>query len=218
MPDRAVSSLEPRWQRLLADAAAALARREYEAVREAGRALLTQAPGCVAARRVYQQARDASAAVPVGAAERLRAVWQACVFLLPTGDLEARIRRADDVLDRFPQHGTAWAAIAHAAARLDWPETALFALDRLARLQPDEPGVLRRQAELHLQLGQASEAKAVAERWCNLRPQDPAALQLLRQACVALGLATATGTPTSGVSSAARGESEARGGSETAPR
>jgi predicted Zn-dependent protease len=99
------------------------------------------------------------------------------------------LARAEQLLARAPTSVPALRLLADAAARLNLPETAAFALTAIRELEPGDFANLQALGEAWLAAGRPDEALRVADSMLAAKPVDARALNLQRQASVAQTIA-----------------------------
>jgi predicted Zn-dependent protease len=184
VPEVTVASLDARQQKLVENARQALALGQLDYVIAVGAELLRAAPGCLAVRRLQRIAQLRAK----GAGHRLRrktaATFVAWFTRTDADNPAAALRRAEELLALDPTSVPALRRLAAAAARLELPETAAFALAAIRELEPRNRVNLLDLGQAWLAAGQPGEALAVAEAMLAAAPADAGAQALQRQASV----------------------------------
>ena len=189
VPEVTVASLDAHQQRLVENAQQALALGQLDYVVAVGAELLRAAPGCLAVRRLQRVAQLRSARGGCRLARKLAAFLGACLSRASGHDAAEALKRAEALLARDPTSVPALRRLAAAAARLDLPETAAFALVAIRELEPGNRANLLALGRAWLAAGQPGEALAVAEGMLAAVPGGAGAQALLRDASVALAVA-----------------------------
>jgi predicted Zn-dependent protease len=183
VPEVSVASLDARQRKLAENAHAALARGQLAYVLGVTAQILKTAPGCLAIRRLQRSAQLRRGRPGLVG----KVVAAAAVFLWRAGssDPGKALVRAEQLLARAPTSIPALQLLADAAARLDLPETAAFALAAIRELAPEDHANLLALGDAWLAAGRPAEALRVAEHVLAAKPVDAGALDLLRKASVA---------------------------------
>lgn len=185
VPEVTVASLDVRQRKLVENAQLALERGQLDYVLGVCTQILQVAPGCLAVRRLQRLAQLRQFQTRSRLGPKL-AAGLARIFS-PAGkdNPGAAFARAERLLARNPTSVPALRLLAAAAARLDLPETAAFALAAIRELQPGNYANLLALGEAWLIAGQPAEALSIADSMLSARPADAGALNLLRKASVA---------------------------------
>ena len=187
MPEVAVTSLDPRQQKLVDNARIALERGQVDYALDACAQVLKAAPGCLAVRKLQRAAQlkefrsknkfmakalggFSSAPLMFGSAKKD-----------PAKSLEA----AEAMLAKDPTSVAALKLLAEGAAGLGLAETAAFALDAVRELEPENRANLLALGEAWIVAGKPAEAVKTADLLLKLKPADAEAQGLLRKASVA---------------------------------
>jgi tetratricopeptide (TPR) repeat protein len=186
MPDAPVSALEPRLQRLVAKARAALEQDSWDYTIEVCAQLLKHSPGCLVVRRLQREAALKKAMRRGNMVARVRGTLTGASLLLSSNKSAAQqIETADKILSIDPNNGPGLRLLAAAAAALDLPETAVFAWECLRDARPRDTAAVLGLSAAYLAANRPADALAAAEAVLRLRPHDSEALDLLRRASVA---------------------------------
>jgi predicted Zn-dependent protease len=187
VPEVTVASLDARRQKLAENAQLALERGQLDYVLGVTAEILEAVPGCLAVRRLQR-----SAQLRGGQPRRVpKAVANVAAFIYRMGrnDPGKMLARAEQLLARAPTSVPALRLLADAAARLNLPETAAFALTAIRELEPGDYDNWLALGEAWLAAGQPAEALRVADGMLAAKPADTGALSLQRQASVAQTMA-----------------------------
>ena len=181
-----VASLDVRQQKLVENAHLALERGQLDYALDACAQILPAAPGCLPVRRLQRSAQLRRFRTQNFRLGRELGVGVTAFFSRADKiNPGAVLTRAEQWLARAPTSVPALRLLADAAARLDLPETAAFALAAIRELQPGNQANLLALGEAWLVAGQPAEAISVADYMLAARPADASALNLLRKASVA---------------------------------
>jgi tetratricopeptide (TPR) repeat protein len=193
MPEIAVTALEPRLQKLVESARAAFAAGRPESAVEAAAAVLREQPSCLPVRKLLRAAQLRQAGEKSGFGRFMANVSSAPFVLGGSRQLKeqplAAVASADKLLLRDADSVPALALLGEAAAVLGWPETAVFACETAAGLEPDRPALLLALGEALLAAGRAPDAVKAAQRVLAGHPNHTEAQALLRNASVAVTMA-----------------------------
>ena len=183
VPEVTVAALDVRQRKLAENAHLALERGQFDYVLAVTAEILAAAPGCLAMRRLQRSAQLRRGRGGFVA----RTVAGVRVFLWHSSrhDPSRALARAERLLARAPTSVPALRLLADAAARLDLPETAAFALAAVRELAPGDAANLLALGDAWLAAGRPAEALRVAEHLLAEKPADAAALGLMRKASVA---------------------------------
>jgi tetratricopeptide (TPR) repeat protein len=190
MSDEPLATLDPRFRRQLEKARRALGSGEAAIAVEITTPILHQHPGCVEARRLHQQAleeREESRRKSFLAGLSARP-WQPRAPGTLRRDPRKVLRQAEDCIAAHPRAPQGHRMLAAAAEAMRLPHTALFALETLSALRPDDREALLQRAELHRRLGQSEAAIEVAEAALRQFPGARAFQDILQSASVAVSL------------------------------
>lgn len=148
--------------------------------------ILRASPGCLPVRRLLwatlgrrRSSRGRLVTKALGSLIRAR------LFFGPRQDASGCLATADACLLVDPASVPAWRLLAEAAARLDFPETAVFAWECLREFRPEDRRTQLGLGEAYLLAGKAAEALAVADVLLHRYPQDAEVLTLMRKASIA---------------------------------
>jgi tetratricopeptide (TPR) repeat protein len=188
MPEVAVTSLDPRHQKLIENARVALDRGNLDYVLEVADQVLKAAPGCLPVRKLQRIAllrhhRGKS----TGFMSRTISGLSTAPFMFGGGKKEPAkmLETADALLAKDPMSVPALKMLAAAAAGLGLPETVAFALDAIREIEPTNRANLLALSEAWLAAGKPTEALKVADEILTMKPNDAEAQSLMRKASVA---------------------------------
>ena len=190
MSDEPLASLDPRFRRQLEKARHALASGEADIAVEITAPILRQHPGCVEARRLHWQAlgeRESGGGKSFLAGLSSRP-WRRLGPGPLRRDPRKLLRQAEECIASQPRAPQGHRMLAAAAEALGLNHTALFALEILGDLRPDDRKALHRRASLHLSLQQAEAAIEVAEAALRQFPGGREFEDVLQAASVAVSL------------------------------
>lgn len=190
MPETAITSLPLRLQRQVEQARTAFDRGNTEYAVNLCREILKEHPGCLAVRRllratqlkVFKQRNPVLARV-FAPLKVIPAVVTAQAFVKKNP--AAALIAAERGLAANPSHVGALRVLAEAALELDFPETAVFALESVREQQPAHRDTLVRLAEAYIAAGRSAEGLAMAEALMRESPGDAQLQELLKNASVA---------------------------------
>jgi tetratricopeptide (TPR) repeat protein len=193
VPEIAVTALELRLQKLVESARAAFAAGRYEHAVETSATVLKEQPSCLPVRRLLRAAQLTQAAAKSGFGRFLSNVSSAPFVLGGSRQLKeqplAAVAGADKLLLRDANSVPALSLLGEAAAVLGWNETAVFACEAAAELEPDRPALLLALGQALLAVGRAADAVKAAQRALAVQPNSVDAQELLRTASVAVTMA-----------------------------
>ena len=187
MPEVAVSSLDPRHQKLIENARVALERGNLEYVLEVTSQVLKTQPGCLPVRKLQRvaqlrQHRGKSS----GFMGKAFSGFSTAPFMFggkkePSKQLEA----AEAMLAKDPNNVSGLKMLAEAAGALGFPETVAFALEAVREIEPGNRANLLALGEALLAAGKPVDALKVADDLLRDKPTDADAQNLMRKASVA---------------------------------
>jgi len=180
-------ALDARQQKLVENVRIALDRGNLDYALEACAQVLKAAPGCLPVRKLQRvvQLRQFRARNRL-VAKALDGLT-ATLFLLGGGKRtpEQSLEVAEKMLAGDPTSATALKLLAEAARALDWPETAVFALEAIRELRPDDRENLLALGDAWLAAGGAAEALRIADAILKTQTVDADAQNLMRRASIA---------------------------------
>ncbi|MCC6414985.1 MAG: tetratricopeptide repeat protein [Opitutaceae bacterium] len=187
MPDLPPKSLAAREQKLLENAHRAFERGELEYTLTACAEVLTAAPGCLTARRLYRAASRKKFSRTGGWIGKAIGGLTSLPFTLSGRDTSpaAQLAQSDKILAKDPYSITGLRLLAEAALAHDWPETAAFALEAIRELEPDNRDNLLALGEAWLAAQNPEAALRVADAVLALNAVDGAGQDLMRKASIA---------------------------------
>jgi len=187
MPEVAVTSLDPRQQKLVDNARIALERGQTDYALDACAQILKSAPGCLPVRRLQRvaQLRDFRAKNKFMA--KALGGFSTAPFMFGGGkkDPAKLLESAEALLAKDPTSVAGLKLLAEAAGGLGLPETVAFALDAVRELEPDNRANLLALGEAWIAAGKPAEAVKTADAMLAQKPADAEAQALLRKASVA---------------------------------
>lgn len=187
MPEVAVSSLDPRHQKLIENARIALERGNLDYVLEVASQVLKAAPGCLPVRKLQRVAQLRSSRGKGGFMAKMTGGISAAPFMFGGAkkDPAKLLEAAEGLLAKDPTNVAALKLLAEAAGGLGLPETVAFALDAVRELEPGNRANLLALAEAWLAAGNAVESLKIADELLKAKPTDAEAQALMRKASVA---------------------------------
>lgn len=187
MPEVAVTSLDPRQQKLIDNARIALDRGQLDYTLDACAQVLKSAPGCLPVRRLQRaaQLRDFRSKNKFMAKAFGGFSGGGLMFGGGKKDPAKALESAEAMLVKDPTSVAALKLLAEAATGLGLLETAAFALDAVRELEPDNRANLLVLGEAWIAAGKPAEAVKTADALLKLKPADAEAQSLLRKASVA---------------------------------
>jgi tetratricopeptide (TPR) repeat protein len=187
MPEVAVSSLDPRHQKLIENARVALERGNLDYVLEVASQVLKAAPGCLPVRKLQRVAQLRAARGKGGFMSKVSSGLSAAPFMFGGGkkDPAKLLESAEGLLAKDPSNVAALKLLAEAAGGLGLLETVAFALEAVRELEPENRANLLALAEACLAAGNAAEALKIVDEMLRARPTDAEAQALMRRASVA---------------------------------
>lgn len=186
MPATLGPALGPKQQKLAENARAALELGNLDYAIEACQDILAECPGATSIRRLQRVALLRRA----GSANTFTARLRGWLLILAGArrakqNAEQLITFAGTVLTVDPKNVRALGWLAEAAQALSLPETAVFALEAVRELRPEDwENALALGAAL-IEIGRPGDALQLADSVLKLRPVDAAAQDLMRRASVA---------------------------------
>ncbi|HRI81480.1 MAG TPA: hypothetical protein PLF88_03525 [Opitutaceae bacterium] len=187
MPDVPLAALDLRQQKLVENARKALEQGNADYVIAVCEPLLAEAPGCLPVRGLLRAAQLVRHRAKNPLVAKVGGVLSRAPFFLggkSTGP-EALRAQADKLLASDPTSVTALKLLAGAAAKLDWPETVVFARTAVRELAPADEANLIALGEALLNVGRPAEALAIADGILRRNAVDGPAQNLMRQAAIA---------------------------------
>jgi tetratricopeptide (TPR) repeat protein len=187
MPEIAVTSLDPRHQKLIDNARIALERGQLDYTLDACTQVLKTAPGCLPVRRLQRaaQLRDFKSknkfmAKAIGG-------FSTAPFMFGGGKKEPAkvLETAEGMLAKDPTSVPALKLLAEAAGGLGLLETVAFALDAVREIEPDNRANLLALGEAWITAGKPAEALKAADAILKTKPADADAQNLMRKASIA---------------------------------
>lgn len=191
MPDTPLAALDARLQKLAENARVALDRGNLDYALEVTTQVLKVAPGCVAVRRLQRTAQVRQTAGRSGLLARTLGRVSVAPFLFAGGakDPAQMLAGAEKLLAADPLNVAALKQLATAARALDWPETAVLALEAVREIAPGDHANTIALGEAWLALNRPQEALRLADEVLRTRPVDAAAQNLMRTASIAQTMA-----------------------------
>ncbi len=187
MPDVPFTALEAREQKLVENARKALAQGNADYVITVCEPILARVPGCLPVRGLLRAAQLSRHREKNPLLAKVGGVLSRAPFFLggkATGPETLR-EQADRLLAADPTSVTALKLLAGAAAKLDWPETVVFARTAVRELAPADAANLIALGEALIGVGRPAEALQVADDILRRNPVDGPAQNLMRQASIA---------------------------------
>lgn len=190
MPETPVTSLGPRLQRQFENARTAFDRGNTEYAINLCREVLAHHPGCLPVRRLLRatqlkafRRRNPFFAKLLGLLVAMPALANARALLKkhPARALAA----AERALDSDPTNLAALRLLARAAAALDLPETAVFALETVREHSPHQRAALVELADAYIAADRSRDALAIGESLLGERADDHEVQELIKRASVA---------------------------------
>lgn len=187
MSEVAVTSLDPRLQKLIDNARIALDRGQLDYTLDACAQILKSAPGCLPVRRLQRaaQLRDFRSKNKFMAKAFGGFSGGALMFSGGKKDPAKALESAEAMLAKDPTSVAALKLLSEAASGLGLLETAAFALDAVRELEPENRANLLALGEAYIAAGKPAEAVKTADALLKLKPADAEAQSLLRKASVA---------------------------------
>ena len=188
MPEIPVASLDPRHQKLIENARVALERGNLDYVLEVTSQVLKMQPGCLPVRRLQRVAQlRQNRGKGGGFFGKAMSGLSTAPFMFGGGkkDPAKQLEAADTLLAKDPTNVAALKLLADAAAALELPETAAFALDAVRELEPENRNNLLALGNAWLNAGKPTDALNIADEILRLKPSDADAQDLMRKASVA---------------------------------
>ncbi len=187
MPEIAVTSLDPRQQKLIDNARIALERGQLDYTLDACAQVLKAAPGCLPVRRLQRaaQLRDFKSKNKFMA--KAMGGFSAAPLMFGGGKKEPAkvLEAAEGSLAKDPTSVPALKLLAEAAGGLGLLETVAFALDAVRELEPDNRVNLLALGEAWIAAGKPAEALKAADAVLRTKPNDADAQNLMRKASIA---------------------------------
>lgn len=187
MPEVAVTSLDPRQQKLADNARIALERGQLDYTLDACAQILKTAPGCLPVRRLQRVAQLKEFRSKNKFMAKALGGFSSTPMLFGGGKKEPAksLEAAEAMLAKDPTSVAALKLLAEAAGGLGLLETAAFALDAVRELEPENRANLLALGEAWIVAGKPAEAVKTAELLLRQKPADAEAQTLLRKASVA---------------------------------
>jgi tetratricopeptide (TPR) repeat protein len=187
MPEIAVTSLDPRHQKLIDNARIALERGQLDYTLDACAQVLKTAPGCLPVRRLQRvaQLRDFKSKNKFMA--KAMGGFSTAPFMFGGGKKEPAkvLETAEGMLAKDPTSVPALKLLAEAAGGLGLLETVAFALDAVREIEPDNRANLLALGEAWIAAGKPAEALKAADAILKTKPADADAQNLMRKASIA---------------------------------
>ena len=187
MPEIAVTSLDPRHQKLIDNARIALERGQLDYTLDACTQVLKTAPGCLPVRRLQRaaQLRDFKSKNKFMA--KAMGGFSTAPFMFGGGKKEPTkvLETAEGMLAKDPTSVPALKLLAEAAGGLGLLETVAFALDAVREIEPDNRANLLALGEAWITAGKPAEALKAADAILKTKPADADAQNLMRKASIA---------------------------------
>ena len=187
MPEIAVTSLDPRHQKLIDNARIALERGQLDYTLDACAQVLKTAPGCLPVRRLQRaaQLRDFKSKNKFMA--KAMGGFSTAPFMFGGGKKEPAkvLETAEGMLAKDPTSVPALKLLAEAAGGLGLLETVAFALDAVREIEPDNRANLLALGEAWITAGKPAEALKAADAILKTKPADADAQNLMRKASIA---------------------------------
>jgi tetratricopeptide (TPR) repeat protein len=187
MPEIAVTSLDPRQQKLIDNARIALERGQLDYTLDACAQVLKTAPGCLPVRRLQRaaQLRDFKAKNKFMA--KAMGGFSTAPFMFGGGKKEPAkvLEMAEGMLAKDPTSVPALKLLAEAAGGLGLLETVAFALDAVREIEPDNRANLLALGDAWIAAGKPAEALKAADAILKTKPADADAQNLMRKASIA---------------------------------
>jgi tetratricopeptide (TPR) repeat protein len=194
MPEVTVTSLEPRLQKQVESARAAVERGRYDHAIETAAGVLGEQPACLAVRKLLHAAQLKQTAGKSGLFGRLLTSVSNAPFVFG-GNLQLKeqplkaVASADKLLRRDASNVAALTLLGQAATVFGWHETAVFAYEAARENEPDRPELVLSLGQALLAVGRAPAAVAAAQESLRLQPNSADAQTLLRNASIAVTMA-----------------------------
>ena len=187
MPEIAVTSLDPRQQKLVDNARVALERGQLDYTLDACAQILKTAPGCLPVRRLQRMAQLKDFRSKNKFMAKTLGGFSTAPFMFGGGKKEPakQLEAAEGLLAKDPTSVGALRLLAEAAGGLALAETAAFALDAIRELEPGNRTNLLALGEAWIVAGKAAEAVKTADLLLRQKPADAEAQALLRKASIA---------------------------------
>lgn len=187
MPEVAVTSLDPRQQKLVDNARIALERGQLDYTLDACAQILKAAPGCLPVRRLQRAAQLKEFRSKNKFMAKALGGFSSAPMMFGGGkkDPVKSLESAEAMLAKDPTSVAGLRLLADAAGGMGLPETAAFALEAVRELEPENRANLLALGEAWLVAGKPAEAVKTAEVLLRQKPADADAQALLRKASVA---------------------------------
>lgn len=190
MTEQSVASLEPRLQKLVESARVAFERGNFDHTIELARDVLTAAPGCLPVRKLHRTAQLKCGVGGGGFFAKAVGSVTAAPFLIGgnaalTKDPARALANAQKMLEADPNSTAGLRLLGGAASVLGWHETAVFALEALREIAPDDWANWVALGRAHLAAGRADAAVRCAETVLARESINGPAQSLLKEASVA---------------------------------
>ncbi|MEI6053349.1 MAG: tetratricopeptide repeat protein, partial [Opitutaceae bacterium] len=187
MPEVAVTSLDPRLQKLIDNARITLDRGQVDYTLDACAQVLKSAPGCLPVRRLQRAAQLRDFRSKNKFMAKAFGGFSSGTLMFGGGkkDPAKALESAEAMLVKDPTSVAALKLLSEAASGLGLLETAAFALDAVRELEPDNRANLLALGEAWIAAGKPAEAVKTADALLKLKPADAEAQSLLRKASVA---------------------------------
>lgn len=189
MTEIAVNELPERSRKLAVKAREAQARGNHDLVAEFATSILTEFPGCLAVRKMQNEARQAGGVDSGGpsAGQRAKGVLagiRSRFSSAKSSGPDSALRQADTVLAADPWSRDGWQQLAVAATAADLGETAVFAWRNLVALAPENRVAGLGLVRALLEINRYAEAVTAVEALLQKHPKDGEAVALLRRASI----------------------------------
>jgi len=187
MPEIAVTSLDPRHQKLIDNARIALERGQLDYTLDACAQVLKTAPGCLPVRRLQRVAQLRDFKSKNKFMSKAMGGFSTAPFMFGGGKKEPAkvLETAEGMLAKDPTSVPALKLLAEAAGGLGLLETVAFALDAVREIEPDNRANLLAVGEAWIAAGKPAEALKAADAILKTKPADADAQNLMRKASIA---------------------------------
>lgn len=186
MPDTPLTALDPRQQKLLANAQRALEKNNLDYVQAVCGEILRDQPGCLSVRRLHYTAQLKATPSSGWMGKALGGLASLPFSLGGKGKShQEALARVEKMLASDPRNVAALKLLAAAAQGFDWPETVAFAYESIRGIEPRNRENLLALGEAWLAAGKPEEALQVADGLLRQNSVDGDAQSLMRKASIA---------------------------------
>ncbi len=190
MPEIALTSLKPQFQKQVDIARLAVERENYEYAIKICLSVLERHPECLSVRKLLRAAQKKQFSTKNRLMAKAIGGLSSAPFMITASSQVKKnpakaMNAAEKMLSRDPTNLSALKLLADAAKSHGLPATRVFALEGIREVQPDNIKTLLEIGEAYIAAGQADAALSAAERILELKPGHEAGQAMIKSASVA---------------------------------